>query len=70
MKALLHKLFRLENGRKPNIGALVFCATLILVLSILSFVTQAEAGKFLIAIATGVVIGIVLRMALNFDPEE
>lgn len=70
MKALLHRLFQLENGRKPPIGALVFCTMLILVLGISSFATQVEAGKFLIAVATGIVISIALRMALNFDPEE
>lgn len=70
MKALWLRLFKSENARKPNVRALVLCGSLLIVLGVVCSFTRVEAGKFLIAVAFGIVISIVLRMALNFDPEE
>lgn len=70
MKARWRRLLKAMDGRTTGIGALVFCGILLTALGILGCSTYAEKGKFLAAVAIGIVISVVLRIALNFDPEE
>ena len=68
MKALLG-LFR-KRGRKSRRGALVFWSVLLACMVIACCALREEPGRFLVAVASGIAISIVLRLALDFDPEE
>lgn len=67
MKAQRNRSFA---GRGPKQIALLLSALVLMLLSIVSGASKPVAGAILVGVAAGIALAILLRMALNFDPEE
>ena len=67
MKAQRNRSFA---GRGPKQITLLLSALALMLLSIVSGASKPVAGAILVGVAAGIALAIVLRMALNFDPEE
>ncbi|MBT2115779.1 hypothetical protein KK141_08625 [Dyella sp. LX-66] len=70
MKAQRNRSFVGKLGRGPKQITLLVSALLLMLLSIVSCASKPVAGAILVGVAAGIALAILLRMALNFDPEE
>ncbi|GAA0694672.1 hypothetical protein FHW84_000584 [Dyella sp. SG562] len=70
MKAQRNRPSAKKHGRGPKQITLLLSALALMLLSIVSGASKPVAGAILVGVAAGIALAILLRMALNFDPEE